>query len=367
MSHYSGRFGTLQRYIGRKYLIAFGINFIVLIALIFMVDFGENARRFSTVPGYSASVMAFLTVLKIPELIQVTIPFVILIASMSTLMGLNRKYELVIARASGLSAWQFLTPLLICNLFIGILSVTALNPLGAYTAKLGTEVAAEVGFGGGLRASSDNAPWLRQITDEGSAIIGGRSSTENGSVLNDVTILRFNEDNTVKDRVDADKATLTEGFWVLDNARITASNQPVVTQTQMRITTNLQAEFIEETFASPDSVSFFELPSKIDAANSFGLKANTYAMKLHQLIALPALLVAMTLIAAMVSLTFVRFGQSLYSILGGILCGFLLYVVSELITAFGEAGSVPPIVAAWVPVIVASTIGTTVLLHKEDG
>lgn len=85
------------------------------------------------------------------------------------------------------------------------------------------------------------------------------------------------------------------------------------------------------------------------------------------MIALPALLVAMTLIAAMVSLTFVRFGQSLYSILGGILCGFLLYVVSELITAFGEAGSVPPIVAAWVPVIVASTIGTTVLLHKEDG
>lgn len=367
MSLYAGRFGTLQRYIGRKYLIAFGINFVVLVALIFMVDFSENARRFSTVPGYSSSVMAFLTILKIPELVQVTIPFVILIASMSTLMGLNRKYELVIARASGLSAWQFLTPLLISNLVIGVLSVGALNPLGAYTAKLGTEVAAEVGFGGGLRSASNNAPWLRQITDEGSAIIGGRSSTENGKVLNKVTILRINNDNTVRDRVDAEKATLTDGFWVLEKARITKNNQPVESQEQLLIKTNLQAEFIEETFASADSVSFFELPGKIDAANSFGLKANAYAMKLHQLIALPALLVAMTLIAAMVSLTFVRFGQSLYSILGGILCGFLLYVVSELITAFGEAGSVPPIVAAWVPVIVASTIGTTVLLHKEDG
>jgi lipopolysaccharide export system permease protein len=367
MSLYSIKFGTLQRYIGRKYLTSFGINFIVLIALIFMVDFSENARRFSTVPGYSASVMAFLTILKIPALVQVTIPFGILIASMSTLMGLNRKYELVIARASGLSAWQFLTPLLISNLIIGILSVTALNPLGAYTAKLGTQVATEVGFGGGLSATNNNAPWLRQVTDEGSAIIGGRSSTQNGQVLNDVTILRINDGNTVTDRVDADTATLSDGFWILNNARITTSGQPIITQEEMLIKTNLQAEFIEETFASAESVSFFELPNKIDAANSFGLKANAYAMKLHQLIALPALLVAMTLIAAMVSLTFVRFGQSLYSILGGILCGFLLYVVSELITAFGEAGSVPPIVAAWVPVIVASTIGTTVLLHKEDG
>ncbi|MBO6918162.1 MAG: LPS export ABC transporter permease LptG [Rhizobiaceae bacterium] len=367
MSAYSAKFGTLQRYIGRKYMLAFGINFLVLIALIFLVDFSENARRFSAVPGYSAGIMAYLTILKIPELIQITIPFVILIASMSTLMGLNRKYELVIARASGLSAWQFLTPLLFCNLIIGILSVGVLNPLGAYTAKLGTQIAAEVGFGSGLRSVGNNAPWLRQITDEGSAIIGGRSSTENGKVLIQVTILRFNDDNTVRDRVDADKATLTDGFWVLDNARITTSNQPIVSQEQLLIKTNLQAEFIEETFASADSVSFFELPSKIKAANSFGLKANAYVTKLHQLIALPALLVAMTLLAAMVSLTFVRFGQSLYSILGGILCGFLLYVVSELITAFGETGSVPPIVAAWVPVIVASTIGTTVLLHKEDG
>ena len=82
---------------------------------------------------------------------------------------------------------------------------------------------------------------------------------------------------------------------------------------------------------------------------------------------LPALLAAMTLIAAMVSLKFVRFGQSLTVILGGILAGFVLYVVSELIQAFANAGTIPPVVAAWLPVLVAAALGTTVLLHKEDG
>ncbi len=131
--------------------------------------------------------------------------------------------------------------------------------------------------------------------------------------------------------------------------------------------TTLKAEFVGESLTSPDAVPFFELRGKIATARSFGLSATSYEMQFHRLVAQPALLAAMTLIAAMVSLRFVRFGQSLTVILGGILAGFVLYVVSELIQAFANAGTIPPVVAAWLPVLVASALGVTVLLHKEDG
>jgi lipopolysaccharide export system permease protein len=75
----------------------------------------------------------------------------------------------------------------------------------------------------------------------------------------------------------------------------------------------------------------------------------------------------MTLIAATVSMRFTRMGQSATVILGGILAGFLLYVVSVLVKAFGSAGVVPPVVAAWTPVVVAMFYGVTFLLYKEDG
>jgi lipopolysaccharide export system permease protein len=55
------------------------------------------------------------------------IPFVVLIASIATLMQLNRKYELVVTRAAGISAWQFLAPLIIANLLIGFIAVAGLN------------------------------------------------------------------------------------------------------------------------------------------------------------------------------------------------------------------------------------------------
>jgi lipopolysaccharide export system permease protein len=102
-------------------------------------------------------------------------------------------------------------------------------------------------------------------------------------------------------------------------------------------------------------------------ARSFGLRANAFAMQFHSLMALPPLLVAMTLIAATVSMRFARMGQSATMILGGVLAGFLLYVVSVLVKAFGNAGFVPPFVAAWLPVVVALFFGVTFLLYKEDG
>jgi len=45
------------------------------------------------------------------------VPFIALFAAMATLISLNRKYELVIARAAGISAWQFLFPLCVGALF----------------------------------------------------------------------------------------------------------------------------------------------------------------------------------------------------------------------------------------------------------
>lgn len=156
-------------------------------------------------------------------------------------------------------------------------------------------------------------------------------------------------------------------MWILSNAkrmRWTGLPEPLE---RVEVKTNLKPEFVEESLASPQSISFFDLPRKIEVARSFGLGANAFAMQYQSLLALPLLLVAMTLIAATVSLKFIRFGQSGTVILAGILAGFLLYVVTVLAKSFGTAGAVPPFVAAWLPVIIASALGVTVLLHKEDG
>jgi lipopolysaccharide export system permease protein len=130
---------------------------------------------------------------------------------------------------------------------------------------------------------------------------------------------------------------------------------------------SIDKNLLGQTLSEPETTSFFGLSDSIESAKAFGLPDAPYAMRWHSLVALPALLVAMTLIAATVSLRFARFGQSSSAILGGVLAGFLLYVVTAMAKALGGSGVVAPVIAAWLPVIAASFFGVTFLLHREDG
>lgn len=358
---------TIWRYFFRRYMMTFTAYSLAIILVILLVDFNETSRRLSGAAQYTILIGLYISSLRVPMVVQTAIPFIVLIASIATLIQLNRKYELVVTRAAGISVWQFLSPLVGANLLIGLFSITILNGLAANATALAENVLVDRNLGGLRRANEAASPWLRQRTEDGDTIIGARSSAEGGTRLGDVTFFRFDTSNNLTERLEARNVRLEDGQWRLSEATRYRAGEKAESVAEMTVPTNLKAEFVGETLASPDSVPFYLLPGKIAAARSYGLAANTYSMRLHWLIAQPALLAAMTLIAAMVSLNFVRFGQSISVILGGILAGFVLYVVSELIQAFGNAGTVPPIVAAWLPVLVASALGTTVLLHREDG
>ncbi|MCY0094500.1 LPS export ABC transporter permease LptG [Hoeflea ulvae] len=356
---------TLSRYFFRRYIATFMSYCLAILFVILLVDFNESGRRLSGAADYTVLLGLTISALRVPTVLQAVIPFVVLIASIATLLQLNRKYELVVTRAAGVSAWQFLAPLIAANLLIGALSITALNTLAAKALQVAETIVVERNLGSS--SPTANSPWLRQRTEQGDTVLGARATSDGGTKLSDASFFLFDEDQRIRERLEAKQAELGDGVWVLTDVKRIRGSQPAELLETATVPTSLKAEFVGESLTSPDTVPFFELRGKIATAQSFGLPATSYEMQFHRLLALPALLAAMTLIAAMVSLKFVRFGQSLTVILGGILAGFVLYVVSELIQAFANAGTILPVVAAWLPVLVASALGTTVLLHKEDG
>ncbi|MDZ7823343.1 MAG: LptF/LptG family permease [Ahrensia sp.] len=105
----------------------------------------------------------------------------------------------------------------------------------------------------------------------------------------------------------------------------------------------------------------------MENARIFGVETSAFEMQYYSLLSLPGLMVAMTLIGATVSLRFVRFGVSPAMVLGGIIAGFVLYVLVKVTSSFGGAGIISPIIAAWLPVLVSGLFGVVFLLHREDG
>jgi lipopolysaccharide export system permease protein len=359
--------GTLGRYFGLRFLSAVCSVFAGMLVLIALIDYIELMRRTGDLTNVSALLVAKTSFYRVPQIAERLMPFCVLVGTMSCFLNLSRRMELVIARAAGMSAWQFTSPALVGALVLGTVATTLYNPVSASLQEQSKRLEAEVfGARSGLTGNSGGY-WLRQRTAEGQSIINALSSQEQGVRLGGVTIFSYLPNGQFQERIEAKSATLQPGFWQLDGASIYAPRLAPRYQSAYRLNTHLTPEQVRESFATPETVSFWQLPLYIQIAEHSGLAAAAYRLQYHKLLSRPFMLAAMVLLAAAFSLRFFRFGGVQKMVLGGVGSGFLLYVLSKVTEDLSKAELMHPMTAAWLPVLVGGLTGFVALLYQEDG
>src|SRR5271170_7421743 len=123
--------GTLSRYFGLRFLKNVVGSFFGVVALAAMIDYVELLRRSSDWPNATAWVLAEISVFRVPQLSERIMPFAVLVGAMSSYLSLSRRLELVVARAAGVSAWQFVAPAMIGAFLFGAAATTLYNPIAA--------------------------------------------------------------------------------------------------------------------------------------------------------------------------------------------------------------------------------------------
>jgi lipopolysaccharide export system permease protein len=337
----------------------------VIFSLIFIVDFIETLRRSGNAEDVSAATLLAISFLRTPSIVEQTIPFAMLFGAMVAFLGMSRRLELVVIRASGVSAWQFLAPIFALAIAIGLAASLAFNPLAAIM-KAQCD-AMEAALSGASRADNAEARWLRQKSADGQAVIRASRSAEGGVVLGGATFFNFSPNGQFENRVEAREARLRDGYWELQDARLLSPDREPEPYGTYQIATNLTVEQVRQTFEKAETVPFWSLPAAIRLATAAGLDANKYLLQYQTLMARPMLLLAMAMIAATVSLRFFRFGGVGPMIAGGVAAGFVLYVVSQMAGDLGSAGMLNPSLAAWTPAVVGTLFGVAMLLKQEDG
>ena len=102
---------TLFFYIAWRFAKSLIAMMLLLLFLIITVDFIEGLRKLSDEVDVSMGQIYLISLYTAPFFIDKAFPFACLFAAMITLNQLNQKMELVVARAAGISAWQFLMPI----------------------------------------------------------------------------------------------------------------------------------------------------------------------------------------------------------------------------------------------------------------
>jgi lipopolysaccharide export system permease protein len=312
-----------------------------------------------------------LTALKTPQLIEQTLPFVVLIGVMIGLYQLNRRSELIALRASGVSAWRFLAPSALAAALIGVVTVTAINPIGAHLYETYEIARARLVGAKENDAVTRNGVWLRQGDGTGQVVIHADSVAANATTLERATFFFFEEEPNgalrFVQRVQAQNAILRPGFWQLTNLVMTAPGAPATPQDNLSIPTNLQPSALLDRFVAPGALSFWRLPAFIAEKRAAGLAPLRYELKHQSLLALPLLLTAMASLAAVFSLRLQRSGNLAQWAGLGVLAGFGIFFAGQMAGAFATTAIVPPIIAAWSPALTGMFAAFGLLSFLEDG
>lgn len=357
----------ISQYIIRQFMMSFFAVMLALGSIILLLDVIEVMKK-EAVASFGFGNFLTLGLLKLPNMILTILPFIVLLASIIVFRRLTKSHELVIIRAAGQSVWQFITPLLLTSFIIGVFSVTVFNPFSA--AMFSKHQRMDDDRKGIPHISSSQGLWLREHRGGKMYVLHARGIHQEKYELNlkNVSIFVFSNENVFLKRIDAAKALLTQGFFELKNVRTYENGKAIEKQDILKMPTELTLGKIQENFASPETISFWDLPEIISFFENSGFSAHSHRLHLQSLLVSPFLLMTMILVSAVFTVDpNQRRGGSALKISGAIACGFLLYFMTRITYALGFSTALPIAFAVWSPPLIFALISVSVLLHQEDG
>jgi lipopolysaccharide export system permease protein len=365
---------TLSLYIARQFIGAALAMLCALSLLVMLFDFIELLRRAAERTDVGLGLIVGIAFLRLPFYMLQILPFAVLVGGIIAFWRLTRSSELIVARAAGISAWQFLSVSVAGAILVGLAASGGISPLSSVMyARAESLDNIYLRHTGGPLAIANGQLWLRQadrgLDAQGVALLHAYKVALQGKVVSasDVSVFRLDSHDHRLSRVEAARATLTKGYWLLSGAKTIEPDHMPVFVGQMKLPTDLTARRVQESFQSPDTLSLWALPGFIRLLDSAGFSSVRHRLHFQTLLALPLLCGTMSLVAAGFSMRQTRRGGVARMVGSGVAAGFALFTVSKIAEEFGQSGALPVVLAAWAPAAAGLLLAVSLLLHLEDG
>jgi lipopolysaccharide export system permease protein len=324
---------------------------------------GESGKILA-VPGNTDADVWRYAGLRVPMLISRFLPFSVLLGTLVAFVGLNQNSEVVAMKAAGLSAHQILAPLVVASIGIaGLLfafnEAVVVNSTRAVTAWDDNDYKPVPRASGAV-----SNVWVLSGDDlihAGTA--GGKPFTAQRITIYDRT------GGVLQREIQAARAMPRPktGDWLLEDVRIYDANMNVVRRLPaMPAMNGVTPNQLTLAKVDPTELDYWTLKKRVAELEAAGRPADEARAGLAHKISGPLSTLLMPLLAAIAAFGLARSGQVLLRAVVGMALGFAYFVVDNFSLAMGNAGTYPPLVAAWAPFFLFLLIGETVLVRTEE-
>ncbi len=363
-----GVMSILSRYVSRVFLAHVVLVLFGFVALVQLLDLLNSADRIIKHHGDSPLALLRYAGLRLPELVSFLLPFSVLIASLLALARLAQHNEVLAMKSMGMSYYKLLVRFAPAAFSVALLHLAFADQIAPSASRaLADWYAASTKLREPQDAADQSASglWMRS----GLTVVRVGAVLDKGSQLRGVTLFVRDKDGNLVGRITADRALHSDGAWRLLNVeRLSLADRPggeLVRTAEMPWETDLTPKHLHVLTTPPGSLSIRELLAFLSDAGLGNHPDYWYKTWLHKRIAVPVASFLMILLAAPVAQGMQRHGGMGAGIAVGVALGFLYFVVDGLGLALGEAGAIPPALAAWTAPLLFASIGVTTLFSIE--
>lgn len=353
--------GILARYLTRLFVARLLAMLFGLGSLAVLMDIVANSDDIVGAGDSVAAALGRYAILRLPGVVSQILPLTVLIAMLLTMSSLARHSELTAITGSGVSQLR-----LIAAMLPAVVAVSALQFLldDRVVPRATSELRAwGVGdFKSFVEKDKGKKIWFRQ----GDNYVSVRKIAKRRNELVGVTIFDRDAEGHVRERIEAQRATYSDGAWILEAVSRTSSDSETVT-TVPRLTWPNAIEFsiLKSLSYHPKELPWIEL-RRLAAQSGFGNRPiYLYQVWLQKKIARPLATILMIVLAVAAVQRLRPRQQGGLMLTVGISAGFVYWIFDELVLTIGEAGLLPVVVAAWAPPLTLAAAAMTVILRHE--
>ena len=349
----SKRFITpLDKYIASEFTRIFSVTIMGFPVLVFVIDLVDNLRKYQE-RKLTAEALALSYLYWIPDTLFMIMPAAVLFATVFSIGTFTRYSEITAAKASGISFYRFIAPILVMATFamgLDLVFSEVAPPANAERLKL---------LAGTKNGANDDRYNFAFASDEGRVY---RIYTLNvkGKEVNDIEIEERGGARRPGLLISAKRGDWNDKRgWRLQQGvlHVIPNETADIAVTFDSIIDRRLKETPQElrtTERDPAEMRFAELTRFIKALERSGADVNTLKVERMLKIAIPVTCLIIALFGAPLATSSQR-GGAAYGIAVSLATTVFFLVLIQLTKAIGGKGILPPETAAWIPNLLVGT------------
>jgi lipopolysaccharide export system permease protein len=344
---------SIYQYIIKEFLKNLLTITTVMFFLVLFVNFLDEFTFFKAKQDLKFIYFLLFTFLKIPNALFNLFPFIILFSGIVFYIKIYNYNEIISLRVMGYSNIQIILIPALTSLVIGYLIIFLIVPFSSSLLRYYEELKANYNPAKSSVFINETGVWVLDKTENSRNVIRIEKIDKNFSVINQITIYNYDQNNNFIRRIDADSGIVSNNNWQLTKVNIISSINKKVKEDYFNTysyKTNIKINELQNIYKNVETTSLLDINKEMLILEDKGYSTSDLRIRFQKLMSFPIYLLSMSILSGLMIINlgktsnYIKYGGY------GVLISVIMYFFNDLSITIAKSEIISVDFSVWIPI-----------------